>query len=498
MVRMTSESDPLKESRFNGRWYALLFANLLIPVLAAYIPLLIEGKSVHDLWPAWNDEWWWWQQANAVAHYGKPLGYWGYQGNHAPMGTFASWGPAAVIPFGIFGAVFGWQLYSYFYANLLFSLEAILLFVLLTEIDQKALLYLLPVNCLQLVRNAFLITSMAETSRYSIGLITVGLLIYLWHQQEGCHWILKYIVLPIWMIFAGQAYSLYTGLAWAYFLFLHRKNNWKKYLFASVETVIYMFLSQLLLTRFSCEYPYRQTGSLLFTARSNIKKLLKWLLHGHSVGFLRVFFVCYVVLIFFLLFYGIYQLKRYSRIDAVHASALVILSAFFLGFIALDDTTAWTFTRGLSVGLLVSTFLLCCSQDRKPILVFLLCTCLSLPWINQLTTEFYSEDRFKIDFSEDCGQTDEVINNTLILDKETIDPWDNTVEIYNEKNLRMTLALPAGFSANMCKRTAVGSARWAIIENEEDPDETAAITDSLKKMGYSILCQTEDITVLRK
>lgn len=68
----------------NSIKWILTVLNVLIPLFVVLIVLLQNGENVTNFFPRFNDEVCWWQQANAVASYGRPLGYWGYNGGTAP------------------------------------------------------------------------------------------------------------------------------------------------------------------------------------------------------------------------------------------------------------------------------------------------------------------------------------------------------------------------------------------------------------------------------
>ena len=456
----------------------------------------MAGRSPSELVPEWNDEWWWWQQANAIAEYGRPLGYWGYQGNHAPFGTFAAWGPAAALPFGFYAAVFGWQLHSYIYANLFFSVTSILIFILLSEIDEKGLLFLLAVNCGQFILLSYMGTAMAETSRWSIGLVAVGSLIYLWHHRENVKWFVAYLIIPIWLLYATQAYIPYGSLFFAWFLYLHRRQGKGKYIMAGLETGILIVLSRALWDLMACAYPYREEHSFLGYIKYNILELIHWLLHGESEKFHRAFFLGYLFFCLFLLVYLCVRYSKHKALDLFQTSAFALLLAFMMGFIISYTTTPTSFTRGIAIAWLLAGGLLCCSEDRRPLLLMLLCICISLPWAKETYEICYEEERFRTaEWNETNAELFEITKELLIPNPQTDDPWDNTVEVYNEENLRITLALPAGFSANMCKDSAVGLARWAMLDKEKKPEENEKICAELLEKKYEIQYENEAFVI---
>lgn len=217
VIEMTFEISAQRHMKLSNRAgrNILIILNMLVPAVVITYILLSNGKSLTEFIPRWNDEVCWWQQANAVSAYGRPLGYWGYNGGKPIIGTFAAWGPAAVLPYGLFGFIFGWNLHSYIYANIVLMSIAIFLFICLTNMDSQKVLILLIVNILQIVRNCYLLTAMAETARYSMGLVAIGIIYWLF-KHEKCNRVIKYILIPGYLLYISQAYLILTICIFGY------------------------------------------------------------------------------------------------------------------------------------------------------------------------------------------------------------------------------------------------------------------------------------------
>lgn len=92
-VNMEGRDRELVKKERKRIWYWILVElNVLLPAVLVMLMLISAGKAVSDCIPSWGDERWWWQQANAAGVYGRPLGYWGYNGGKPQIGTFAAWG----------------------------------------------------------------------------------------------------------------------------------------------------------------------------------------------------------------------------------------------------------------------------------------------------------------------------------------------------------------------------------------------------------------------
>lgn len=84
-----------EQQRYNKiEAYLLNIIVVLLPFLVVGFILFLNGYKLRFsiLLPAWNDEVGWWNQVNTMIQYGKPFGYYGYNGTHAAIGKWAAWG----------------------------------------------------------------------------------------------------------------------------------------------------------------------------------------------------------------------------------------------------------------------------------------------------------------------------------------------------------------------------------------------------------------------
>ena len=90
-------------------WY--LAIALFFPVAISSLYLLLERnhQSLFSIMPAWNDEDFYYNQIKSMLEYGRPLGYYGYNGSHAPVGTFGAHGWFILLPYVVFCKIFGLQ-----------------------------------------------------------------------------------------------------------------------------------------------------------------------------------------------------------------------------------------------------------------------------------------------------------------------------------------------------------------------------------------------------
>ena len=120
--------------KYNRILSALLMA--FVPVMCFVITCAIDGKSVFDVYiPAstWNDELYYYKLVEAILEHGYPQGYYGFNESHALKLSFAAWSPVLLLPWVIWGFLFGWNLMSPILCNMVMMTLSIFLFTYLVK-----------------------------------------------------------------------------------------------------------------------------------------------------------------------------------------------------------------------------------------------------------------------------------------------------------------------------------------------------------------------------
>ncbi len=128
-------------SRMKKKITATTFAKLItisffvsIPLIAAALFCLKDGKAINDVYiplGGWSDEITYYKQIEGILSYGLPRGYFGYNQSKALYGPFGVWGIIPLIPYVIWGFLFGWNYTSPIYANIFFCMLALFILYLL-------------------------------------------------------------------------------------------------------------------------------------------------------------------------------------------------------------------------------------------------------------------------------------------------------------------------------------------------------------------------------
>ena len=190
------DSKVKKQLRIGWKKYLIGCIVILIPVISLYLLLILNGKGFNPqiLIPTYNDEVTWYSQVEAMIQYGHPLGYEGYNGTHAAVGTFGPWGIATLLPYAAIGKIIGWELHSMVFANVILLSAAIAVYIFLTKPSVRQIVLIGIGYLCMTITIGYSVLSMAESLRYALAIIMTAMLIKLYRGEGGK--IFRYVLLP--------------------------------------------------------------------------------------------------------------------------------------------------------------------------------------------------------------------------------------------------------------------------------------------------------------
>lgn len=492
--------ESLKYNREKLIRIILIIAAVLTPLLIVIVSLKTVGKDIQDCAPLISDFKWWWKQAEAIGEYGKPLGYWGYNGGHAKIGTYASWGWAMPMCYGAYAALFDWNYYSFVYANILFRSIAILIFIVLTKSDNRSILTLILVNVLLIIPNGYLLLSMAESARYALAIIAAGLLWYLFKKPD-CHWTIKYLLIPLYLVYISQAYVILSIFFFGYMMVILRDKKWYYNLIVStISATMFTFISRKVIRLFCSPY-ISSPKPITQIMKENIGRIIYSCQNGEK--YYAWFFLAYLVLSIGLIVYFILNFKRMKKDDKIlYAAAIIILLAFSCGHIVIyNNLMTWSAMRGLSVALVIVSFILCLSKKKFGVVLFVLVTLMGTFCFKELGEKvFFSETKFiSEDTSNHLDETREILSDVIIVNEKASSPWENTVAKYLTGDWWIDIALPVGCAVNVSMDgTLITDAKYQIIGKMVDDEQAQEIMSELEKVGFVNTFENNDMIVMVK
>ncbi len=188
-------------------WWIKEHENLIMALIMMFLPLLccvvtcaLEGKNITSVYlPAseWNDELFYFKQVEGVLNFGYPQGYFGFNESHALKLSFAAWSPVLVWPWLLWGLLFGWNLQSPIYCNIVLMMLTMFGFVRLVKPTKKqlGLLALLFVSFTPFTR--YMLSGMPEVICFSAAIFVFALGISYQRKEHMAKLVILFVLTAI-------------------------------------------------------------------------------------------------------------------------------------------------------------------------------------------------------------------------------------------------------------------------------------------------------------
>lgn len=179
--------DWFRQDKRYAVWGKALLAALL-PFLCCLITCLAQGHRIGEVYlPAseWNDELFYYKQVESIVKYGFPQGYFGFNESHGLVLSFAAWSPVLVLPWILWGLLFGWNFMAPVVCNIVLMTAAVFLFVLLTKMTWKQLGILTLLFCLYTPFVRYMLSGMPEIICMSHLIVFYGLAVSYSREETG-------------------------------------------------------------------------------------------------------------------------------------------------------------------------------------------------------------------------------------------------------------------------------------------------------------------------
>lgn len=210
------------------KWFARAVIMSLLPLLCCFITCCIQGYSIREVHlPSgeWNDELFYYKQVESILKYGYPLGYYGFNESHALQLSFAAWSPVLLLPWVLWGMVFGWNLMSPIYCNIVFMMLAMFLFVWLCRLTNRQLAALTVLFCVTAHLTRYMLSGMPEVTCFGMLVIFYGLVISFLEYGQTSWKLACMIILASLMTLMRPYLALFLVLA--LFLWMWRERDFK-------------------------------------------------------------------------------------------------------------------------------------------------------------------------------------------------------------------------------------------------------------------------------
>lgn len=447
---------------------------VLLPCVYVFLLCWRFNMDVTNLPLTVNDEIGWYLQSFSVAEYGRPLGYYGYNGTHAAVGTFGAWGASSIWFMALFIRVLKFifplpDFGVYIFNNLMWACTANLVLILCAKPDNKRLLRFIAVYILLFVNHAYIFLGMSETIRYSMSAILAALTIFMWNRQNSRFYrVVLYFIAPVVIIAFTTSYIMYALTLPIWILAVYKNTpavHNHKIVFFSLGMCFFLLVTAgiyYINGQMSSPYVTSVVGDILAAFRQGmvygVKQIIQhaqynlhrctlqylWENRDYGFGWHSTYLTVYYVSCGYLLISFLLGRKKMSTKDwEFHGIGAYMMVAFLVAFIVLYDTITPTLVRGINIGLVYALFLMCMSDKGTTVKRFAAIMILALyPFLMYLRGDVIKSHKIP----EMNNDYQRVFAEHIIIDEEN-NPWENTVALYGIDRSELIL-LPVGTSLN--------------------------------------------------
>lgn len=511
--------------------YLFYFALAFLPALLYLLWLSImrfTGSHIAPI-PAISDELFWYHQITGIVDSGRPLGYYGYNGLHAPIGTFGPWGIAILLPYALWGKIFGFELYSMSFANVIFLGLSLCLFALMVRLTYTELLFVIIGYCTLLMNLFYSISSMAEPLRWSLAILLTGCIIRIYRGYCGLFF--KYILTPLFLFYCCESFLLLALFLPVYLMLVlpNRRPAARLTISAAITAVLAYILRKLLFLTVSPLPSNSQTSQSL---QKLIMEKIKAALHVLSylspssliknsnisngfpslflLAFLLLFITALVLSLLLLKQYGIHclfgspQTKKDRHPAAGCLLALYLLAGALGGYCLIyRNPSLWTVCRGLNTAFVCAILLLALYRNKKITALCVVIALAALPSFYRMSQSNLQKRSLTKEQMELYETSRETFDHLFQI-SENNTAWENTIAQYGHRSFgdqtALTLAMPrsAGYNT-ISDPSIITEAGYAVVFNsfskEGDYEE---ILNRLQDNSYSIIYEHETLTILAR
>ena len=533
---MTGAGSPRKLEKKMVAIYAIF---LLLPMFAFQLVFFLNMHGMHyfKIIPVWNDEVWWWSQVDGMIKYGAPLGYMGYNGTHAAVGTFGPWGVAPLLPYMLIGKIFGWELHSMAYANVMLLSIAGFVFCLLAKPDKKQIKWVFGLYLTSYITITYSFTAMAEGHRYAVAIILTGIALWLREHSKDVRkldWktITAYVLSLCFLFYAINVYLIFALMVPVFVWYILKGVKPSvRIVIAVIATFVLSIAAYQLTGIYTAPYTtstietlldvlheqgvYAALCTFLSVLFDNLKTVGLFYLVYSEAEYLQWYFLTYMVLFTVLLVMFIKKcaaekqsgkgVKLTVLLNGNTFFALYLLAGFLIGYCALYTGSATTLCRGTNTGFLMVLFLFAMGDWDKDAevkrfmtmrYIVLLFFFLGLSAIWRYHTMIISERIDKIPKRDvilaEKKKLEEVIE--ISPSKST---WENTVAEYGSLD-SLYMALPSGAGSNYMIDNGVNEdAGYAVYLSIAGEDEKKEWAEMLEKNDHELIFEDDYFTVYK-
>lgn len=303
----------------------------LIPALSCFLYCIFRGQLLGSIYlpnTACSDDIYYYKMVEGMVNFGYPLGYFGYNESHAMVSSFGVWSPLLLMPWALWGKVFGWGYFSPILCNICIISISFTAFGALAKPTWRQVASIAFLFFLVTPFTRYILSGMPETICYSLIIIMYGIVYSYFKNESISKLVLIFLIVTVLSLMRPyfMVFLLLPGILW-----IHRSKFW-----GGIGTALIVFLNllgyKLITYFFSAPYFYSSMatdfidsfkkdgffGGCLFLCKKIYDKwiIIRWNMSlGVRQGFTdgQIYFACCVAMLFLFIWLIVDLVKMKNR-----------------------------------------------------------------------------------------------------------------------------------------------------------------------------------------
>ena len=436
---------------------------ILAGIVACFYYLRNDGMSwVPGL--KWNDEAAYYQLIKTCIATGQPEGYWGFNGNHAILGTGGAWSPAIIWPYAIWAYLFPLSKGFVYFVNLFYIVAANIIFYVCVKPDGRQSIKLLFAQATSAIFIVYLSVNMSEMFRYAIAIVIAGLLYKILFYESSK--VVKYVITPLVIIGATQVYVFFAFCVPVYVFAIMKKSKlWKKMIASIAAMGIVACGSYYLLHLISSNYNIHKSEALLGAVKNmdiagailaflrmmkqgagDVFHLWTYVYSNPLIPFHVLFSIILIVASVVIILTCVIKKKKIGHDAGISIIVMYSVGIFYWMYMTLYSIDPFTFMRGTYIVVIFAMYLMAmmeCKWLYSGLLIFQAVSLFFLP----ANLDYYMTGHYmSAEENAQWESLEDTISDVIVVE-EGRDAWENTVAMYTMEP-KAICAIPAGAGIN--------------------------------------------------
>lgn len=486
---------------------------IIVPLVEALVLVAIFSIAAGEFATPgilWNDEGSYNALIKTYAQFGSSVGYYGFNGVHAIVGTGSGWSPALIWPFSIPAMILPVGMSYVFWMNIFYMTLANLGFVLLAKPSRKNAVNLTAIQLLSIVPILYLATNMSEIFRFALAVLIAGLLLHM--MREDRNRIVTYVIAPLVILYALLAYIFFV-FAVPIYVYLLLKDK-RKILSIPLSLLslpvagggmyacLHFILCNYNIGKTERVFDHLSSGEFV-TAFVDVLKMAKdgliEIVYLKNYIFVNPIYPVHTLILIVIFILGVIVAAT-SRKDVCerYLGGAVAFAVFIFtaGYATLYTIVPDTFLRGIEIVVIFALFMMCMTKKSWTTWILIALCALEVFTLPKAISTFIPPERFVTsEVKENWNELADKVGDAIVLDKDA-SAWDNTVIMFTTEP-RIVYAIPTGMGINysLTYDTVCPDAGYLLFTKRKDgkPEWVDTDFDTYCEQNGAILDNRYDI-----